>query len=219
MSILSNLFGGGQKEDPQAAAQQYLNQIPEVGGAYYNPYITRGYESSNLLHDQYQNLIKDPTAFINALLSSYKPSEGYQFQKKQLTDTMGNTAAAGGYAGTNYDQMQQAEGVQGLLSKDMQQYLQNALKAYGAGLTGEENFAGRGFQASGSLADMLSGALNQQGGLAFQAAQQRNADRNARSNSIFNTIAKGIGAGAGYYFGGPSGAAAGSQIGGSLFGG
>lgn len=213
MSILSNLFGGGR--NPADAANPYLNQIPGVGHQYYDPYVNAGRDASSRTKSQYEELMSDPTAFMNKLMQGYKPSEGYQYQKDALTKEMGATSAAGGIAGTPMDQKAQAEGVQGLLGKDQQQYLQNAFGAFNTGLQGEEGIAGRGYNASGSLADLLGGALNQQGGLAFQGQSQKNSNQ----NGLFAALAKALGMGVGAFAGGPIGALAGGGLSSSMFGG
>jgi hypothetical protein len=220
MSILSKLFGGGggggfSGSNPANAAQPYLDKIPQVGHDYYDPYITQGSTAGQTAQRQYDTLTNDPTGFINKLMEAYKPSEGYQFQKDLLTKEMGNTAAAGGIAGTPLDQMNQAEGVQGLLSKDMQQFLQNALGVYGTGLEGEEKVSGRGFDAAKNLADLLGGSLNQQAGLAFQGQQQQNTNK----SGMLSALAKALGMGAGAFFGGAPGALIGGGLGSSMFGG
>lgn len=207
MSILSKLFGGGGK-NPMDAANQYLNQIPGVAHQGYDPYVNAGLDASGKTKSKYEDLMNDPTGFINKLMEGYKPSEGYQFQKEQLTKELGNTAAAGGIAGTPQDQMNQGEGIQKLLSGDMQQFLKNVLGVFDTGLEGEEGVANRGYDASGKLTDALGSALNQQGGLAFQDAQQKNKNK----NDMWSMFGKALGAGAGGFFGGVPGAAVGSKI-------
>jgi hypothetical protein len=152
--------------------------------------------------------MSDPTGFINKLMEGYKPSEGYQFQKEQLTKELGNTAAAGGVAGTPQDQMNQGAGVQKLLSGDMQQFLQNVLGVFNTGLEGEQGIANTGYDASKNLTDALGGALNQQGGLAFQNQQQKNQNK----NDLWKMFGKALGAGAGFAFGGVPGAKVGSGV-------
>lgn len=191
MSILSKLFNGG--ENPMEAANPYLNQIPGVAHQGYDPYVQSGGKASHLTQDMYEKLMSDPTAFINSLMGGYTPSEGYNFQRDQLTKELSNTAAAGGIAGTPMDQMNQGQAVQKLLAGDQQQFLNNILNAFGIGLSGEEGIANRGFQATGALTDTLGNALNQQGGLAFQNAQQKNKNR----NDMWNTFGKALGQGAG----------------------
>jgi hypothetical protein len=210
MSMLSKLFGGGGS-NPMDAANQYLNQIPGVAHQGYDDYINAGKDASGKTKSQYEDMMNDPTGFINKIMEQYKESEGYGFAKDRLTKEMGNAAAMGGIAGTPLDQMNQAEGVQGLLSKDMQQFLQNALGRYDKGLEGEEGIADRGYDASGKLTDALGGALNQQGGLAFNNAQQKNKNR----NDMWSMFGKALGGGAGFALGGLPGA----TFGAGLFGG
>jgi hypothetical protein len=226
MSWLSNLFGGGgsggANGNPMNSANPYLNQIPGVAHQGYDDYINQGKDASGKTKGAYEGMMNDPTGFINHIMENYKTSEGYGFAKDKLTKEMGNTAAMGGVAGTPMDQMNQAEGVQGLLSKDMQQFLQNALGRYDKGLEGEEGIAGRGYSASGNLTDALGNALNQQGGLAFQDTQSRNAQNSADKKGLWDMFGKALGAGAGFAFGGPAGAGVGYKLGGgagNLFGG
>lgn len=212
MSLLSKLFGGGgggfSSSNPANAASPYLDKIPQVGHDYYDPYITQGSTAGQTAQRQYDTMTNDPTGFINKLMEAYKPSEGYQFQKDQLTKEMRNASASGGIAGTPLDQLNQAEGVQGLLGKDMQQFLSNALGVYGTGLEGEEKVSGRGFDAAKSLADLLGNNYASQAGLAFQGQQQQN----QRKNDLWSMFGKALGAGAGALFGGVPGAAIGSKI-------
>ncbi len=203
MSFLDDIFGGGGGK----TSEDYINEIPGIGHNAYDPYVTEGRNASGQTNAAYDELMKDPTGFINKLMQNYKTSEGYNFQKNALTSELGNTAAAGGIAGTPLDQMNQGAGVQGLLSKDMQQFLENALGVYGKGLTGKEGVASRGYDASGKLADILGGAANQNANYAFQNEQQGNTNR----NSIFSTLAKALGGGiAGGVTGGPWGALGGA---------
>lgn len=209
MSLLSSIFGGGDDDkSPMDAANQYLNQIPGVGHAGYDPYVKSGMEAGNRTQSEYEKLISDPTAFINQLMKGYQPSEGYQFQKGELTKDLSNTAASGGIAGTPFDRMNQGKEIQGLLSGDMQQFLANILGAYKTGITGEEGIAQRGFGASQNLTDLLGSSLNQQGGLAFQNEQQKNKDK----NDLWSMFGQALGTGVGAVAGGVPGAAVGSQL-------
>lgn len=216
MSFLGDLFGGGS--DPAKKAKPYLDQIPGVGHKYYDPFINQGRGASEHLGTEYGNNINDPTSLINKIMGNYKESEGYNFKKDALTRQMGATSAAGGVAGTPMDQQNQAAGVNGLLSEDMQQFLQNALGVYNGGIAGEQGIADKGFNASGSMTDLEGGALNQQAGLAFQGQQQKNSNQQA----LFSSLAKalGMGAGGGAFGGlGALGSLAGGGLGSSMYGG
>lgn len=193
MSILSSFFKGGK--NPADAAMPYLNQIPGVGHDYYDSYINQGRGASERVGGEYDKLLSDPTGFIQKLMDSYQTSGQYGYERDKLTNELGNTAAAGGFAGNPYHQQQQGEMVQGLLSKDMQQYLQNALGVYNTGLQGEQGLADTGYDASGKLTDLLGGTLNTQAGLAFQGQSQKNANQSALFKSLMGALSGGGGLG------------------------
>lgn len=192
MSWLSKLFGGGGS-NPMGAANDYLNQIPGVAHQGYDPYVNAGMDASGKSKSAYEGMMNDPTDFINQLMQGYKTSEGYNFQKDQLTKELGNTSAMGGVAGTPMDQMNQGAGVQKLLSGDMQQFLENALGVFKTGLTGEEGIANRGYDASSKLTEFLGNNLTQQGGIAFQGQR----DKNQKTQDLWNMFGKSLGAAGG----------------------
>lgn len=167
-------FGKAKYTDPAAAAQPYLSQIPQVGHQTYDPYVNRGNQAANTINPLYERFATDPRGYLDELMSGYEPSQGYQKRKEELTRAAGNTAAAGGYRGTPSDIRNQTEIVNGLLSEDMQQFLQNIFGIQNTGLQGEQGFSNTGFNASNNLADIVGNSLNQQGGLAFQSARQKN---------------------------------------------
>jgi hypothetical protein len=176
--------------NPANSAMPYLNQIPGVGQQYYNPYIQQGQRQGNMLEDQFSRMSQDPTAFLNALTQGYKPSEGYGFKRDLLSKELGNTAAAGGYSGTENHQLQQGELINGLLNTDMQQYLNNILGIQGAGQQGAQQQALQGFQASGNLADYLGNNLNQQASLGYHGQAQQNSNRLSGNNALMNFLGR-----------------------------
>ena len=185
-----------RREDPQKQANKYMNQIPGVGQKYYNPFIQSGQKAGGILEGEYGKLL-NPTSFIDDIMNKYSESKGATYEKNELGRGIGATAAAGGFAGTPEHQKEYGEMASNIMSKDMQQYLQNALGVYGMGLGGEHDIYGKGFDASGSLADMLAGNLASQGGLAFQSASQTNASRDSFMNSLVKALGQLAGAGAG----------------------
>jgi len=208
MSILNNLFGGGNKNNPNDAANKYIDQIPGEAHNTYDPYINQGKESGQNAHDAFEEMMKDPQGFINKIMGGYNESDQYKYQKEKLGTAMSNTAAAGGIAGTPLDQQNQGEAIQKLLSADQQQWLQNVLGRYDTGLTGEQGEATRGYDASGKLNDITTSNLNQKGTNAFNDAQQKNSDKSA----LISALVKALGGAAGGAFGGPAGAAGGAGI-------
>lgn len=167
-------------------ANQYLNQIPGMARENLSPYIMPGEKAQS---------------FIDQIMKSYTPSEGYNFQKAELSKELGNTAAAGGYAGGEYDQMERGKLIQSLLSRDMQQYLQNVLGVHN-----------QSYNASRDLADILGGNLNQQGGLAFGQGENQNQKRFNMQNALMKAAAGMYGASQGVPFSGGSGATGGGSM-------
>lgn len=200
------MFGGGggggapMGQNPANAGMQYLNQIPGIGRQYYQPFVNEGQQASGVANPVYNQMTQDPNEFLNSIMRNYNPSEGYRFKENRLRQGMANDAAAGGFRGTQYDQEQQANSVSGILGQDMEQFLQNILGIQQGGLQGQENRIGRGFQASGNLADYLGNALGAQAGMAFQGQAQQNQNavdaynsqrqaKNNRRNTLFRTLA------------------------------
>lgn len=205
MGFLDFLFGGDEK-NPADAAMPYLDQISGVGKQYLEPYIQPGMQAQQMAQSQYDAMSGDPMAYLNKLMEGYKPSQGYQYREKRLSDALGNTAAAGGYRGTKEDQIAQAELINALMGSDIQQYLQNVQGIQGRGLQGQENTINRGYGASNTLADYLGSALNAQAGLQLQGANAQNQARQANRQGLMKFLTPLIGAGVGFAAGGPPGA-------------
>ncbi len=185
-----------RREDPQKQANKYLNQIPGIGQKYYNPFIESGKKAGGILEGEYGKLL-NPGSFIDDIMKNFSTSKGATYERNELGRGIGATAAAGGFAGTPEHQKEYGEMAGNIMSKDMQQYLQNALGVYGMGLGGEHDIYGKGYEATGSLSDMLAGNLASQGGLAFQNASQTNASRDSFMNSLMKALSQGFGANAG----------------------
>ena len=190
MSWLSNILGGGK--NPADSAMPYLNQIPDTLRQYFDPYAQTGLEAKDRLSGEYDNLLSDPQSFINALMSGYEESDAYKGRRDEALEAAGNSAAAGGFSGTPIDQKRQADMVNSLLSQDQQQYLQNALGAYGLGLQGEQGLFNTGYNAANQLGGGLANLLQSQGSLAFQGQSQQNTNQNALLNSLLGGAAKAI---------------------------
>lgn len=214
MGFFDSIFGGGDMEDPSAAASSYFEQIPGRVTPYYQPFIESGKQASDVANPIYNRMAQDPSEFLNAMMRNYSPSEGYKFKEKYLGQKLKNTAAEGGYAGTPHSQLEQGDLINGLLGGDMQQFLQNLMGIQGGGLQGQENRIGRGYEASGGLANILGGNLAQQGNLAYQGAAQRNKNsmdtRSQNFNFLNGLINSGVNAYSAGMFGGPGAGTAGA---------
>jgi len=201
-TLLGNMFSNRNAKKEM----DYLNQVRGVGEQYLKPFIGRGEAAQDQASQAYQQMLQNPTTFVDQIMSSYKPSQGYQFREKSALDAARNAAAAGGFSGTGYDQREQAGLVSGLLGQDMQQYLQNILGVQGTGLSGQQHVANQGFNASNSLADYIGTSLGNQAML----KQAQNRQSAANLGGLLGAAGQFAGAGANILgsgqFGGPAGA-------------
>jgi hypothetical protein len=161
-------------KNPAEKAMPYLEQIGPMAQEHYNPYIQQGQQYGESLGNAYSNMAANPADFINQLMGQYTPSEGFKTKQDMMSKAMRNTSAAGGYIGTEADQIRQAQLVQGLLGEDMQNWLSNVLGVQGQGLAGQQGLYNLGYDATQHLTDALGGQLASQGTLAFQGQQQKN---------------------------------------------
>ncbi len=169
---LGSLFGGGS--NPADAAAKYLNQIPGTLKPYYDPYIGAGKTAMDTLMPQFQGLIKDPTALMNAIGQTYKASPGYQYNVDQATNAANQAAAAGGMVGSPAEQEELAKRISGIASQDYNNYLQTGLGQYGMGLQGMQGINQMGFNASTGLAENLANALMSQANLSYAGQANQN---------------------------------------------
>ena len=186
-------FGIGQR-DPAKDANRYLDKIPGVGHDAYDPFINQGKDAGNILKDQYGQML-DPSKFMDNIMKNYSMSQGATYKRDQLGRGIGNTAAAGGIAGTPEHQREYGEMSNNIMSQDMDQYLKNALGIHDKGIAGEEGFYDKGFQASGSLADMLAGMFGSKAGLSYQSQNQKNQNEQALMQALMKAFSSGAGGG------------------------
>lgn len=176
---LGTAFGGIaglMGKDPYKDAINQLKQSEGTYSKYYNPYLNRGEDASQSLHEMYKNLLGNPGDQYNKLAQGYQQSPGYQFALNQALQASGNEAAAGGMSGSPMAQ-QQAMGVaQGMASKDFQDYMNRVTGLFGAGLSGQQDESKMGWDASKSLADNLVSLQQQQAKLGIE--QQQNKSNN-----------------------------------------
>lgn len=169
---LFDFLSGGQ--DPSQAAAPYLNKIEPMERENYSPYINRGNDAYNTLSPQFEQMTKDPAAFLEMLMGSYEPSKGYGLRRDEALRSAGNSAAAGGMRGSINDINNEAHITDSLLGDDMQQWLQNVLGIQGTGMSGESHFADEGYDATKNLTGDLSNLYGTQGQLAYQGASSQN---------------------------------------------
>lgn len=177
MSWVSSLFGGSkpQYQDPAASAQPYYEQMPQYIQSYTTPYINYGLQAGQQNASQFSQMAMDPANYYNDLYSTYEPSDYYQYQSDQMAKTASNTAAAGGFSGTESDIQKQTEQQNALLDADWQQYLNNVLGIQSTGLQGNQQLYNTGANESNIALDDYMNMLNSQAGLAYNSTQGQNA--------------------------------------------
>lgn len=172
--LAGSLIGNNSANKRARQLERSFEEIPGIGKQYLEPYINRGNQAQDIASGAYNTMLQNPTSFVEQIMASYKPSQGYDFRKKNALNAARNTAAAGGFTGTRNDQLEQAAIADGLLAQDMQQYLQNVLGVHNTGLAGTQRVADTGFGAASNLADYIGNAYGARAGLQFQHNQQRN---------------------------------------------
>ncbi len=195
MSFLSGIFGGGS--NAPGAAMPYYQQIPGVYNQYMQPWIDRGNAAYGEYSGKLNDLLNDPTGFINGIMSQYQASPQYQTDLAAATQGENNSAAAGGTLGTGASQAALAAKSSQLANQYQQQYLQNALGVFGSGLQGEGHLSDQGFDASGTMAQALAQNLQDEGGLAYQQAE----DQDNGLAGLISGLGGLIGIGSKNYFG------------------
>jgi hypothetical protein len=192
--------------NPANAAMPYLQQVPGTITPYFQPYVDAGQGALQTLLQNYQQLLNNPGALISQVGSGYQQSPGYQYTQNSAMNAANAAAAAGGSLGTTQHQQEAAQQSADIANQDYQQYLNQALGLYGAGLQGEQGINKMGYQASSELAQDLASNLASEGSLAFQGAQ----GQNAANASMVGLASAGIGG----LLGGVPGAQIGAGLGG-----
>lgn len=165
-------FLGG--EDASKKSMKYLNKIPSTISPYYDPYINAGNEALPTLQNQYGQLANDPGAKYSELGAGYESSPGYNFALQQALSASGNASAAGGMAGSPMHEQQNMDVASNMASRDYDEYMRQVMGLYGTGLQGEQGLYNTGYGASDTLAKMLAENLQNQAGLSYSGAANKN---------------------------------------------
>jgi uncharacterized protein YdbL (DUF1318 family) len=149
------------------------------------PFVNNGIFGSNQLRNAIsQFLSQGPVGFENSIMSQYRKSPYAQRQVQQATEAANRAGAAGGYLGTPQEQQQLAGDVQGIVSKDQNQFYQNAVQPYEFGTQAAGQMAGQGLQANQQLWQYLQALANNQAASAGWSAQNHGA------GGIFNALGR-----------------------------
>lgn len=186
------MIGGGLgsmfAQNPANSAMQYYNQIPGQLNNAFGPYMQNGQWAGNQLQGQIGNLLKNPTGFVNNMYGAYQGSPAYNWNVQQATLGANNAAAAGGMAGSPAEQQSLAQTISGIANQYQQQYVQNAMNAYGLGFGGAQNMYGVGANAAGQYGNDMAQTLSGQGQTAYAGAVNQNQSMGGGLGSILGGV-------------------------------
>jgi hypothetical protein len=178
-SGLSSFFGGlfGDSDKPYEDAMDQYKEWAGKGEAVQQPYLDAGKRGMGNFED-WLNGQKDPSGFINHLMSQYQTSPYAKFQMQQGQNAANNAASASGMMGSTPFMQASQDYAQNISSKDMNSWLEHVLginTQYGAG----ENALMRGGQgAANALTNMYGDMGREMGEAAYGRRAGQNQDRN-----------------------------------------
>lgn len=162
----------------------------------YRPYFEQSKEFQQPFFDAGKSAIpgfqdwlrpqKNPSEFINNLMSNYNESPWAKFQQQQSVRASNNMGSASGLTGSTPLTQFSQQNARDISSQDMTNWLQNVLGIntnYGSGL---EHLMERGQTAGNNLSNMYDRAGSNFGNLAYNEEQGKINDR----NSIFSSLSK-----------------------------
>ncbi len=193
---LIGLLGGSPYGDAESGYQNLSDLLRSI----YGPYMSAatgmipGYTSS------LSGLTGNPTGLEDSIMSKYSTSPMAQYQTQQATQAGDRAAAAGGVLGTPAMQQQMAGNIQGIVSQDQGQYLQNAIQPYEFGLGQQGNFINMGANMANNFGNQMSGYYGNMAGMDYGQAANRQQD--------YGQLLSGLIQGGAAAFGGPAGAGA-----------
>jgi hypothetical protein len=197
---MNDVFGGSY-DNPADSAQPYLDKIPGYIDKYMDPYINMGQQAGNVAQEQYAKLASNPAAYYQDIYSGYNQSPSYQYQSDQMSKAAENSAAAGGYAGTEADYSKQMEINNALMDQDFSKYMNYIMQLQNTGLQGEQQMYNTGYGASTQALNGMTGYANNSANNQFQGTQAEN----QMSNAMLSMLMQGGGMLAGGMMGGGSG--------------
>lgn len=158
MGILGNAFNFDD-------AKGDLEKIPGFYKKYLSPFFNQGINSMGIYSKALAGMIGDPTGLEDNIMSHYSESPYAQYQTKNVTDQLNRAAAIGGEVGTPNEQADMAGRVQGVVSKDQQDYLHNAMQPYETALSGEGHLTDLGYNAGNNIAKMYGNLYSNEAGM------------------------------------------------------
>lgn len=190
---LSSFFSGlfGNSGEPYEDAMKQYKEWAAKGEGVQNPYLEAGKRGMGNFEDWLSGQ-KDPSGFINHLMSGYQTSPYAKFQMQQGQNAANNAASASGMMGSTPFMQASQDYAQNIASGDMQNWLQRVLginSQYGAG---QADLMHGGQNAANSLTNLYSHMGDQMGEAAYGRRAGQNQDRNNMWAGAFDMFRNGI---------------------------
>ncbi len=193
MSWLSNLLHPGRAYDQ---AKRTTQAGTDQAQGYLNPYNQNGIEAGNAMSEQMKRLL-DPAGMQNEWAAGYEKSPYAQQLQKEAGNQGFDAASAMGLAGSSAALGNIQTGATNIMNQDRQQYMNDLMAKYQAGLGIGQNQYGIGAGAAGQMGQNAINNANNQAGLDFG---KYNAGPNlmaAGGNRLMEMLAQYMGGGMG----------------------
>jgi len=118
---------------------------------YMQPFYDTGVDAMGNYQNAINRMIRHPAGLENRVMATYHMSPYAQYQSNTLNQMAGNQAAQAGNLGTPDQQQALMTQEQGIVSKDQQDYLRNAMMPYHWGLQGDQFLTQGGEQAGKAM--------------------------------------------------------------------
>lgn len=169
--LASNLFGdpGEAYRQGQQAYAPWIKQASDV----YNPFYQGGVSAGGKYAAGLDKM-SDPSKYLNDLMGNYRESDYAKYLQDQVGKAGINAASASGLVGSTPYLQQAQQNAAGIASKDMQQWLANALGINRDYLTGQSDIYGKGLQAAGGMSNVFTQRAQDEAKMAYgrEAADQ-----------------------------------------------
>lgn len=175
VNFLSGLLGGSGK--PYENAGREYEKYANRGKEYQNPFFEAGKRGLGN-YEEWLNGQKDPSGFINHLMSGYSESPWASFQKQQGQRAADNSASASGLIGSTPYMQTSQDYARNISSQDQNQWLQHVLGVNTQYGHGEQNLMQGGQNSANILTQLQEMIASAKGQASYGESKGRMSDRN-----------------------------------------
>lgn len=186
MGGLGALFGGmmGNSGEPyQDAMDQYQKYFGQAA-KFQNPFMKAGTDAIPGFQN-WLGTMKDPSGFINNLMSNYKQSPWAKYQLQNATRAATNVGSASGLTGSTPMMQQAQQNAANISSGDMNNWLGNVLGVNSQYGQGEQSLINTGANSANALTNLYGNFGQNMGEAAYGKAAGENQDESNMWGGLF----------------------------------